>query len=1190
MVWEILGESLLSALFGALFERLASPLVRNFFGDRDFDQTLFDKMKTVLLTVNAVLSDAEEKQITNMAVKEWVNELKDAAYHAEDLLDEIATIALQCELEAEAKVKGKQVMGLFFTHNPSKEDKDSSLKLDKDMESRLKNIVERLEFLAQQRDIMNFKESVRGKPLLVLPTTSLVDEFEVFGRDKDKEKLKEFLLAGNAQKENRIPVIAIVGIGGVGKTTLAQLLYNDSEVEKSFNFRAWAYVSEEFDVLKITRTIFESVASRNCNVKDLNVLQVKLKERLKGKRFLLVLDDIWNDNFIDWDLLLSPLKAGARGSRIIVTTRNQSVASMMRAVVTYRLLHLSDEDCWSLFAKHAFRTSNPEEHPTLKRIGEKIVKKCKGLPLATKVLGGLLHPEVEAEEWNRILNSKIWELSTDKSSILRALMLSYYHLPPHLKQCFSYCSIFPKGYEFEKEKLVLMWMAEGFLQHRKGKDTMEDVGCRYFRELISRSFFQPSNRNKLCFVMHDLINDLAQFASGEFCCKFEDGKLNEISEKARYFAWSINRLDGPEIFVALQEVKSLRTFLPLGFSNTSQCSALSKIVSDKWLPFLKHLRVLSFACHVITDLPETLGKLIHLRYLDLSQTSIKQLPSSICSLYNLQTLLLASCIELTELPANFGNLINLRHLDVSETNLREMPLEFGRLKSLQVLTDFFVSRNSGPKISELGKLAHLRTISISRVQNVVDATDASEADLKSKHYLNELAFTWTSNTHEVQNEIDILDNLQPHKNLKKLTIENYGGSRFPNWLGDAIFSNMVFLCLSKCKICTSLPPLGHLSSLQGLYIIEMEGLKRLDSGFYGNGHFGVKPFRSLRTLLFEELPSWTHWIHLANEGEHFPSLQQLHIRGCPKLIGTLPKHLRSLKEMKLHHLDSLTTLSQELFEGNSSFQRLEIVNCPSLSSFPGGDSLNNVKKILICDCQNLKPFLLEHTMHPFRALESLQIMRSCDSLQSLPLGLFTKLQDLHIEDCRNLKALSIPNNLHLDLTFLRKMKFKDCPNLEFFPEKGLPTPNLQSLLITNCNNLMPQKEWGLHRMVSLTCFEIEGGCSNLELFPEEGLLPNTLTSLRISRLPHLKFIGQGLQHLTLLGKLEINCCEKLELMPEEGLPASLFSLHIQNCSLLADPCQKDGTKKRFCSSVFSSSSQNKKLTMNSALSTAFPPP
>ena len=119
---------------------------------------------------------------------------------------------------------------------------------------------------------------------------------------------------------------------------------------------------------------------------------------MKGKRFLLVLDDIWNDNFIDWDLLLSPLKAGACGSRIIVTARNQSVASMMRAVVTYPLLHLSDEDCWSLFAKHAFRTSNPEEHPTLKRIGEKIVKKCKGLPLATKGLGGLLHPEVEAEE------------------------------------------------------------------------------------------------------------------------------------------------------------------------------------------------------------------------------------------------------------------------------------------------------------------------------------------------------------------------------------------------------------------------------------------------------------------------------------------------------------------------------------------------------------------------------------------------------------------------------------------------------------------------------------------------------------------------------------------------------------------------------------------------------------------------
>ena len=328
---------------------------------------------------------------------------------------------------------------------------------------------------------------------------------------------------------------------------------------------------------------------------------------------------------------------------------------MLLLLILCRSCHLKPA---SLFVKHAFNTRNPAEQPTLKRIGEEIVKKCKGLPLATETLGTLLHSKVEVEEWHRILKSKIWDLPNDQSNILSALLLSYYHLPSHLKQCFAYCSIFPKGYEFEKEKLVFLWMAEGFLQQQKGNDTIEEVGNEYFRELLSWSFFQQSPRNKLFFVMPDLVNDLTQFASGEFCCKFEDGKLHGMSEKSHHFALSTKGLDGPEKFVALQELKSLRTFLPLSFSNPAQCSALSKMVSDLYLPILKHLRVLSFSGQAIRKLPDFLGELIHLRYLDLAHTLIGELPSSTCSLYNLQTLLLSSCYNLTVLPENIGDLIN----------------------------------------------------------------------------------------------------------------------------------------------------------------------------------------------------------------------------------------------------------------------------------------------------------------------------------------------------------------------------------------------------------------------------------------------------------------------------------------------------------------------------------------------------
>nr|POE78727.1 putative disease resistance rpp13-like protein 1 [Quercus suber] len=381
---------------------------------------------------------------------------------------------------------------------------------------------------------------------------------------------------------------------------------------------------------------------------------------------------------------------------------------------------------------------------------------------------------------------------------------------------------------------------------------------------------------------------LAQFASGEFCSKFENGKLHGISEKARHFAFLMDQLDGPEKFVALSEVKFLRTFLLLRSANPGRCSASCKVVSDEWLPTMKHLRVLSFSCPTLTKLPDSLGQLKHLRYLDFSETAISKLPSSICSLCNLQTLLLSSCTKLTELPANIGNLINLRHLDVSETNLTNMPPGLGELKSLQVLTDFVVNRDSESNISELGKLSHLRILSILKLENVVSAEAASEANLKSMNHLRELVFEWTSDSRHVQNETEeVLDHLRPNENLKKLTIENYCGTRFPNWLGDAIFSNMVILRLNKCKNCTSLPPLGQLSSLQGLFITKMEGLERLDSEFYG--HSGVKPFRSLKTLSFEELPRWTHWMPSAHEGEDFPSLQELRIKECPNFIGNLPK-------------------------------------------------------------------------------------------------------------------------------------------------------------------------------------------------------------------------------------------------------------------------------------------------------------
>ena len=355
--------------------------------------------------------------------------------------------------------------------------------------------------------------------------------------------------------------------------------------------------------------------------------------------------------------------------------RNKKVSSVMHPIHTHHLEQLSYEDSWLLFAKHAFENEDACEHPTLKEIGEEIVKKCKGLPLAAKTIGGLLKSELDTKEWQKVLNSEIWDFPNN--DILPALKLSYHYLPAHLKPCFAYCSLFPKGYEFEKEMLVRLWIAEGLVQQPKAGERIEAVGDGYFTDLISRSLFQPSSGNKSCFIMHDLINGLAQFVSGEFSFLLEDKNKQKISQKTRHMSYFRGRYDASRKFKFLHGSERLRTFLPLKLPrNNGRCYLSTQIIYDL-VPRLTCLRVLSLSHYKIMELPNSIGSLRKLAYLDLSYTEIRTLPDSTCNLYNLQTLLLSYCCSLSKLPENMVKLINLRHLDISQTNVEEMPAHIG---------------------------------------------------------------------------------------------------------------------------------------------------------------------------------------------------------------------------------------------------------------------------------------------------------------------------------------------------------------------------------------------------------------------------------------------------------------------------------------------------------------------------------
>ena len=335
-----------------------------------------------------------------------MDELEDLAYDADDILDECATEALRRKMNAEAatsKVR-KFIPTYCVGFNPS------SVIFDANMRSKIEEVDARLQRIVTEMNGLGLIENTGRRTRTTrswVPTTSLVNEDHFYGRDEDKKAIVKLLLSrelGDAQ----LSVISIVGMGGLGKTTLAQLVYKDDVVSRYFDLKAWACVSDDFDIVRVTKVILQSlIAPEIYDVNDLNLLQVKLKEKLFGKKFLFILDDVWNEDYDNWTKLRSPFEFGTLGSKIIVTTRNYGVSSTMRTTPTYELKVLSNNACWRIFTQHALGATNFTMHPELEEIGRKILYRCKGSTLAAKVFGGLLRTTNNHDKWKNVLHSKI---------------------------------------------------------------------------------------------------------------------------------------------------------------------------------------------------------------------------------------------------------------------------------------------------------------------------------------------------------------------------------------------------------------------------------------------------------------------------------------------------------------------------------------------------------------------------------------------------------------------------------------------------------------------------------------------------------------------------------------------------------------------------------------------------------------
>jgi len=511
---ELVAGAFLQSSFQVIIEKLASVDIKDYFSSNNVDD-LVKELHTALDSINIVLDEAEIKQYQSPHVNKWLDELKHVIYEADQLLDEISTDAMLNKLKAQSEPLTTNLLGLVsaLTTNP--------------FEYRLNEQLDKLELLGKQKKELRLGKGpsasneglVSWKPSRRFSSTALVDESSIYGRDVDKEKLIKFLLASNSSG-NLVPIISIVGLGGMGKTTLAQLVYNDNKIEEHFELKAWVYVSESFDVIGLTKAILKSFKFP-ADGEDLNLLQHQLQHMLMGKKYLLVLDDIWNGDAECWELLLLPFNHGSSGSKIIVTTREKEVAyRVLKSTELFDLQQLKTSHCWSLFVTHAFEGKRVCEYPTLESIGTEIVKKCGGLPLAVKTLGQLLRRKFSQHEWSEILETDMWQLLDGDNKINPVLRLSYHNLPSNRKRCFAYCSIFPKGYGFKKDELIRLWMAEGLLKCCGRDKREEELGNEIFSDLESISFFQISRWKT--YFMHDLVNDLSKSVSGEFCKQIKD--------------------------------------------------------------------------------------------------------------------------------------------------------------------------------------------------------------------------------------------------------------------------------------------------------------------------------------------------------------------------------------------------------------------------------------------------------------------------------------------------------------------------------------------------------------------------------------------------------------------------------------------------------------------------------------------
>ncbi|KAL6638875.1 hypothetical protein ACP70R_023511 [Stipagrostis hirtigluma subsp. patula] len=948
-----------------------------------------DHLRNTLPKARLLINRGEWGMFKDKNLAELLSHLKDTTYDVEDLLRQFEDQMLRQKIEDAGRSRAGQLLS-------------SSLNLAKTVIYGSKRSIQELQdklekVMANVEGALNIM-GILVEPVQLMPETSSdISAPQVFGRDNERDAVIEMLgvtighedardqvmqqlgvidtrgrtavrskgkklttesggastsklakrLRGNSSRAtlswtnctgDNVSVVPIFGIGGVGKTTLAQV-NNDSRVKQHFDVRIWVCVSDFFDKKRIAKEIIESISGEEFSGPcTLNALREELREQLKCQKFLLVLDDIWPNANHQWEEFSAPLRQGIEGSMIIVTTRYPVVADL---VVTknchpVQLGGLPNDIFWKFFMKCAFGTKDPESYPDFQVIGKSICSRLCGSPLAAKTLGRLLNMDLTKEHWMAVQNSELWQLPHQENEILPALQLSYLYLPQELKRCFVFCSMFPKDYSFERHEIVDIWVAHDFVALAPGRNMrLEDVGFRYLDDLRSRFLFQtdPKFPNETRYVMHDLIHDMAQSVSVGECFLMQDLSYQNQRRMRHTIRHMSIEVDG-ESLSRVTDIQQLNKLHSLRFGTRLD-------VEISWFNQFSNILFLSLKGCKLVKLPESICELNSLRYLDISHSSVRELPRKFWYLYSLQVLD-ATRSSLKTIHPNVTRLSNLRYLALpakASADLSKIS-GLGNLPCLRILRHFIVGQENGRRIGELNGMNQLSgTLTIRSLCHVQSEEEASEARLIDKQYLKALDLRWRDSiaTEFGITDIGVVEGLRPHSRIEHLKVSDFCGDSFsPSWFNPQDLPNLRSLGLSKCttsKILCSLKKekLSHSYFASGAHagsVCDDRGQNHASSSISCSA---FRHLTALRLFLCWNLENLDQFL----SPDTLPSLKSIELCDCVKLSIFAPSFagFACLQDLKIHFCQNLGCPQEMVLP--PSLRRLSIRDCGQLDrSFP----------------------------------------------------------------------------------------------------------------------------------------------------------------------------------------------------------------------------------------------------------------